>query len=137
PYAVVPACSSGANALAYVEVGASHELIEAATDPLPLTDPEWALIDPANPWTVLAGEVADFCEIVSYVQDSGYVLQRSWSNAAARAGTDPCVPAPSRPFYDTSTTPSTVQHVAAGASVTFTLRGFSEAPTADWTLSQF
>ena len=57
-------------------------------------------------WAFLGGEVGDLC--VSYRGDdsyteSGYVVQRSWSNKAAAASHNPCVPAPdpsSQPYFN-------------------------------------
>lgn len=135
PYAVVPTCSdaSGVEGAADLEASASHEIIEASTDPFPYTDTGYALTDPNNPWTYTDGEVADLCEGQT-VQQGGFTVQRIWSNSAAAAGTAPCIPAPAEGFYDVSPAPNTTQTVAAGSSVTFTLTGFSTAPLPPWSL---
>jgi hypothetical protein len=79
-------------------VNISHELVEAATDPFPFRQPAWAQEDQADiVWTAFTGgELADMCEfnLDSYYVPPGstYMVQRSWSNAAALAGTNPCVP---------------------------------------------
>jgi hypothetical protein len=76
---------------------ASHELIEAVTDPVP-SNPGWALTDEDHMvWNmVLYGEVGDICV---YDGDAFYIpsgfphmVQRTWSNAEAAAGRYPCVP---------------------------------------------
>jgi hypothetical protein len=134
PYAVVPVCSTGAQAVFYAEAAAGHEIVEAVTDPFPLSAPAWAITDESSPWAMLAGEVADLCEVIKFDHEGAFYASRSWSNAAAAAGTNPCAPDPGGVFYDTSATPSTVQHVAPGASVTFTLRGWSFGPISPWTL---
>ncbi len=87
----------------------SHELAESATDPFPNTSPAFAATDDADfVWTFeTGGEIADMCE---YNTDSNYtppgstyMVQRSWSNAAATAGTNPCVPVPMPTPYFQST----------------------------------
>ncbi len=86
----------------------SHEIIEAATDPDVATG--WGLFptSPArsvSPWAQLdegyPQENGDFC-IGTRIQLGGFWYQRSYSNIAAAAGGDPCVPRCRFP-----TTPST------------------------------
>lgn len=138
PYAVIPTCSdaTGVEGASDLEASASHEIIEASTDPFPYTSTAYALVDPKDPWTYTDGEVGDLCEGQT-VQQGGFTVQRVWSNAAAAAGTAPCIPAPAGGFYDVSPSPDTTQMVAAGASVTFTLTGFSTAPLPPWSLQAF
>jgi hypothetical protein len=132
-YAVVPTCKN--EALADIQASASHELMEAATDPFPSTKPAWVLTDATNPWSALDGEVADFCELET-TSEGGYSLQQIWSNSAAKANDrDPCIPAPATPFYNATATPATVQSVAAGQSFTFEIKGWSSAAVAPWMLS--
>ena len=132
-YAVVPTCQN--EALADIQASASHELMEAATDPLPNTRPAWVLTDTTNPWSVLDGEVADFCELLTTTEGS-YSLQRVWSNSAAKANDrDPCIPSPATPFYNATASPAAVQMVAAGQSFTFDIKGWSSAPTTPWMIS--
>jgi hypothetical protein len=102
PYAVVCGCPGmdgpGVDDLGQITVAASHELVEAATDPLPNSDPAYGSTDDAHAiWTVITGgELADLCEYDddAFVRPEGskYMVQRSWSNAAAKAGHEPCVP---------------------------------------------
>jgi hypothetical protein len=138
PYAVIPTCSdaSGVERASDIEASASHEIIEASTDPFPYTSTAYALTDLSDPWTFTDGEVADLCEGQT-LQQNGFTVQRVWSNAAAAAGTAPCIPAPAGGFYDVSPSPDTTQTVAAGSSVTFTLTGFSTAPLPPWSLQAF
>jgi hypothetical protein len=82
----------------------THELAEAATDPLFLTSPAYAAVDDAHAfWMELTGggEVGDLCEqdLVT-PPDVGYAVQRIWSNAAASAGHDPCVPAVAPAYFN-------------------------------------
>jgi hypothetical protein len=77
----------------------SHELVEAATDPIPNSNPAFAETDDDHAiWTVgTGGEIGDMCsyQASANVFPAGaiYMVQRIWSNAAAAAGNDPCVPA--------------------------------------------
>jgi hypothetical protein len=97
-YAVVARCiESDQVTRDEVTTLASHELIEAVTDPF---DDGYHAPPPSSDWAwtfaMNGGEVGDLCEhdAASVYGDAelGFVVQRTWSNAAARAGHDPCVP---------------------------------------------
>jgi hypothetical protein len=100
-YAVVPRCASfdmftGIDA---VTAAASHELIEAATDPYPSVDPAYSTVDELHFYWQRAlggGEVGDMCAqfdgSFTKFAELPYLVQRTWSNKAALAGQDPCVP---------------------------------------------
>jgi hypothetical protein len=84
----------------------AHELVEGVTDPRWEHDFAWGAVDPSHAiWAyVTDGELADLCEFAQtflWTDAPGmtYAIQRIWSNAAARAGTDPCIGAPSAPYY--------------------------------------
>jgi hypothetical protein len=84
----------------------SHELVEAVTDPRFEHDYAWGDVDgPHEVWSYITdGELADLCEFASttfWTNAPGmtYTIQRIWSNAAARAGTDPCIGAPAPAYY--------------------------------------
>jgi hypothetical protein len=50
---------------------------------------------------VPGAENGDFCEYLdsAYIRGVGdFMVQRTWSNAAAKAGHDPCLPAPATPY---------------------------------------
>lgn len=109
-YAVIPRCPTvpagyPSPGLALVTGTASHELVEAVTDPHPLTTPAWNAIDPDDGLLQLVGsEVGDLCAALEspppFIRDGdGFTVQRTWSNASARAGHDPCVPAPDLPYF--------------------------------------
>jgi hypothetical protein len=143
-YAVVADCSLTGQALTNeqeMEMAASHEIIEAATDAFPITNPAYQVIaDPTSGWYAYFAfevEVGDLCEIPAIADmETGHVAQRIWSNAAAAAGNDPCIPTdPTVPYFNTSASPTTIAHVAAGATAQFQLQGWSVAPVANWTLS--
>ena len=87
-------------------IAVSHELLEAATDPFPDSDPAYNGEDAADAvWTLATGgEIADLCQFdldpystlptLPTLPGSTSFVQRSWSNQAAAGGTNPCVPAP-------------------------------------------
>jgi hypothetical protein len=115
-YAVLPRCQGDdTTGLAALTVAASHELIEACTDPQPDSAPAYQFSD-ANHigWSLFAGaEVGDMCELQNdhvYVPPGfPWVVQRIWSNSAAWAGQSPCVPAESPSyFYATAVATDTV-----------------------------
>jgi hypothetical protein len=99
-YAVLPRCPGfipDAGDLDCLTGAASHELIEAVTDP-DINNPAWAQTDEQHEvWNMLLyGEVGDICV---YDSDAFYfptgfphMVQRTWSNAEAAAGRYPCVP---------------------------------------------
>ena len=102
PYALSCACPGfdGPNVTDLQErtIDMSHELVETATDPFPNSDPAFAQEDDADiVWTLVTdGEVADMCEFNDDANvippGSTYMVQRSWSNAAAARFENPCVP---------------------------------------------
>ncbi len=118
---------------------ASHEVIEAATDP---TGNGWTLPPPtAQPWTGdvldtagygVATETADAC-VGTAAYEGSFQYQRVWSNAAAAAGGDPCVPATSEPYYNVAPARGWTE-VAAGATVAIPLTGWTTAPMGDFYL---
>jgi hypothetical protein len=113
-YAVLPHCDTlGLPQLQGVDAvtgAASHELIEATTDPYPNLAPAYQTVDGDHAAWVLVfggGEVGDMCaqDPQAFVKPPNYpyTLQRSWSNAQAAAGHDPCVPALQNEVYFNST----------------------------------
>jgi hypothetical protein len=101
-YAVVPRCGdfNGFTGVDAVTAAESHELLEASTDPYPQVEPAYASCDDAHLYWLFAlggGETGDMCAQFpgAFTEFDGlpYLVQRTWSNAAAKAGHDPCVPA--------------------------------------------
>jgi hypothetical protein len=161
PYAVVARCAVAADAGASGVVDeatqvASHEMVEVATDPFPVSNPAYLQVDDAHfYWTEVLGgsELGDMCTRASgavvQAEDMPYAVQRTWSNAAASAGHDPCVPAPSgQPYFDAAPALDVVTtlvsgtqvkasgvHVSVGQSATVQVRLFSDGPTGPWTVS--
>jgi hypothetical protein len=109
--AVVPRQPAGLIAqMEELTSAASHEIVEAATDPW--LD-AWRIVAPSipwegNPWILDDGgliangsrieENADLCEATRYLE-GGFYYQRIFSNDAALLGADPCVPAIATPYY--------------------------------------
>ncbi len=113
----------------------SHELIEAATDPSQ-ADLAYAITNLLDPWSYFGGEVGDLCSLLSPQWSEGGFsgIQRVYSDKAAAAGGDPCLPEPG-PYYGTTVIPSTARLVAPGSSVTYDITGWSNAPVASWYLA--
>jgi hypothetical protein len=97
---------SGLSGPGLVTAALSHELVEAATDPLADSAPAYSDVDPDHAmWSAAidGGELADLCENewpnLIVPEDLGYPVQRIWSNAGAKAGTGPCMPVPPGEVY--------------------------------------
>jgi hypothetical protein len=101
-YAVVAYCpgfdGAGVDITAVRTSNASHELVEAATDPFLRSRPAYAQEDDGDiVWeAATGGEVADMCtfddDALFVPPGSKYTIQRSWSNAAAKSFQNPCAP---------------------------------------------
>ena len=153
-YAVIPRCpTQGGTVMDGLSLTASHELIEACTDPQPFDAPAYSAPDPNHSGWLFAqaSEVGDMCEFdqSAFYQPTGFpwYVQKTYSNRAAWAGTNPCVPADSPTYFyaaaqvpdsvsldllGTGTpVPTAVVHVAVGSSVTIpvTLVGTSGVKT--------
>jgi hypothetical protein len=109
-YLVIPRCSmqqTGMNELDAITDTGSHELVEASTDPYPQTNGAYGQVDNNHIYWLFAlggGENGDMCAQnygASYKDPQiGYVVQRAWSNKAAGASHDPCVPAAPGPYFN-------------------------------------
>jgi hypothetical protein len=155
-YAVVPECSSsGRTPLQTTTAAASHELIEAATDPYPLTTTAaFSGLDADHQYLQMmmgGGEVGDLCAPwpSSFFVPSSlpYMVQRTWSNVAALAGHDPCQPAlPGEIFFNAVPTladdvqvidqgtfyPTKGANIAIGASKTIDVHLYSDDDVGAW-----
>jgi hypothetical protein len=134
-YAVVSQCTG--SSVSDLVQSVTHEFIEGSTDPAPITRPAWTITSPENIWSTFGGEVGDLCSFLSpQWSEGGYTgLQRVYSNAAAAAGGDPCLPAPSPAYFATDIEPQTWVAVLAGTTKTFPVLGWSTAAMAPWALS--
>jgi hypothetical protein len=156
-YAVIPRCggSLGMDTMQTTTSAESHELIEASTDPFPNMNPAYARVDDNHRyWSRVlgGGEVGDLC-----AQDASsfhtfaelpYMVQRTWSNASAKSGHDPCVPTLTQAYFnvmpempDTITYGSMTMVMAQGVRVplgmtkTIALDLFSDGDTGGpWTV---
>jgi hypothetical protein len=107
PFAIAARCppALGSTPLDVYSATMSHELVEAVTDPL-TSAPAYAQTDEAHAAFQVGswGEVCDLCELAPRTEfrpaGLGGLSQRCWSNAAAAAGHDPCVPAIKQPYFN-------------------------------------
>jgi hypothetical protein len=161
PYAVGCSCpgffGSTVRPLDERTIAISHELVETATDPFPVSNPAYQIEDRADIiWTVVngGGEVGDMCAFnddAAFVPPGAkYMVQRSWSNAAAKKMQNPCVPyATTAPYFNSFPALESVAlgadkyltrgvQVGIGKSRTIDVNLYSSAPTAGtWTVSAY
>ncbi len=151
-YALLPRCDSSLDSLTIVT---SHELIEAATDPYPFTQGAYQITDNDHlVWSYTpGGEVGDMCEYLAAASQrlvGNFAVQRTWSNASAMAGHDPCVPVMSAPYIAAApvidgtgmidlgdgTGPHLTKaiEIPVGSSKTIEVDLISDADAPDWTL---
>jgi len=149
PFAVMMDCDDDLDEVTSVS---SHEFIEAATDPFPLYKPAYQFTDSDHIVYSLraGGEVADLCSEPGdslFPTDYPFMVQRSWSNLASRAGHDPCVPAPPDVYFNTvpelpdpvgTAFPGLVTKgvkIPIGGERTIYLQLFADGAIAPWTIS--
>jgi hypothetical protein len=124
-------------------LGASHEVLEAATDPVPATGyaldgtntSNWGWIDVTG-----GGELADMCLDLfglnqDHTSDGADTTQRIWSNARAAAGMNPCVPVPAGELYFNAAPRQQFFVLPVGGSATFEVDAFAFQPMSDWMLT--
>jgi hypothetical protein len=155
-YAVVPRCGSfgGLSGFDVTSFSASHEVLEWATDPFPATQPAYMSVDDDHAvWgRVFLGELGDLCtqmDTQTLPADLGFTVQRTWSNASAKAGHHPCAPITKDPYFTAfPTKPETIPSqdafgqqimtkgykVAVGQSKTIDLTMYSDADVAPWSV---
>jgi hypothetical protein len=162
-FAVTLECTS--QTLPDLEETAAHETVESATNPYPSsTTLGYIDFDAAHvSWNLYTGfsqELADVCQnwADSYYQDTGdfpYWVQSTWSNTAALAGHDPCVPHPAGAYHGMTLLASQETSVSVnlqnigmglvksqgfkatlGQPLSFQVGFFSDAPTSGpWTIT--
>jgi hypothetical protein len=138
-YAAIPACPPpaiyGWTQLQTIEEDASHEIIEALTDPVPSPTPGWAITDMDDPFYYMGTEIGDLCVGLT-IEESGFTAQRAWSNTAAANGRSPCVPAPSGDVYFSAMTGSNKPlKIAAGKEEKVTLTGWATGARGAWAVA--
>ncbi len=137
PYAVVPRCSDETALTAR----ASHELLEATTNPDPSRRGFAFEASAANAGFTAAGlEPVDACGLVTHTSrdahEGDFAVQRAWSNRAAAAGHDPCVPAlPERPYVALVPAQPAPLSLREGESVTLVLTAASDRAVKPWTVA--
>lgn len=127
-YAVLARCTPSEGELT---LATAHELIEAATDPdgtgYTETDIAWGAF--------FYSEVGDLCDFEpSQKIGAGFTVQSGWSNQAARAGKNPCVPSKPGELYFNAAPAQAQVRIKVGDSVTIPVMPYSEGPVDDWTL---
>lgn len=158
-YAVMPRCSAGGSDLDYLTSASTHEFIEAVTDPHPFTGAAFNQPDDDHlVWALFPiSEVGDMCTFNTGAEvnllEIGYVVQRTWSNKAAAAHHNPCVPAPAGRVYFNSVPmlkdtvnidlsggmggtgyPTKGVAVPVGTSKTIDVSLFADGSTGPWTV---
>lgn len=154
-YIALPRCpaAQGLDAWNTLSDYSSHEFYEEATDP---RKDAWVTVDGAHmAWSLTPpfSEIGDMCiaDLAQFLvpPDIGSTVQRAWSNAAAAAGHNPCVPVPDATpyFVATPVLPDTVPisssleqwsgmtqgvHLPVGQTRTIEVDLWSEAPVPPW-----
>jgi hypothetical protein len=150
PYAVVMECDPQPRGvpsvpvptvLANTTVTASHEILESATDPGYSTGFAGSDVVDNYPWADVTGgvEAGDLCLdpfLLNEDQTSEgpFAVQRTWSNANAAAGLDPCVPSPAGEVYFNAAPSRSFFVLDVGQSVTFEVDAFATGPMGFWGL---
>ncbi len=101
-YVAVPRCSFLNNDLDAMTLRASRALIEATTNPHPVSAPAYARPDARSVgWLLGLGVgVSDRCALDAPAKLGPYSVARAWSNALASTGKEPCLPGSTDPFFD-------------------------------------
>lgn len=156
-YAVMPRCAAfaGLGGADVTTFAASHEALEWATDPFPASSPAYMDVDPDHAvWSrVFLGELGDLCtqlgDVAIVPPDLGVTVQRTWSNASAKAGHHPCAPIGKLPYFTAfpkkldaiSVTDQFGRRgttrgvkVGVGQSKTIDLTMYSDAAVGSWTV---
>ena len=151
-YALMPRCNSMTfPGLQVVTIAASHEFLEASTDPHPFSTPAFNSVDDEHAiWGLVpGGELGDMCETARAAFQplvGSFMVQRTWSNKSAAAGHDPCVPALATPYVEASTVLPDISiegvttpgiSIPVGMSKTVEVDLYSDGPAADWTVAAF
>ncbi len=141
PFVIIPRCTYSPDDDPFMIATdvATHEYMETATNPLNTTNPAWIMDNASGPleaWGILSGPaVADLCLSQSYDTVDGFTVQDIWSNAAAKAGLNPCQPSdPAHPYFSVSSE-ATVYHAQPNSTLTIRARAWSNQPAPDWALS--
>jgi hypothetical protein len=137
-YAAIPTCPPpalyGWTQIQSIEQDASHEIIEALTDPDPAA-PTYAITDPLDAFHYMGTEIGDLC-VGQTVEEAGFTAQRVWSNAEATAGRSPCIPAPEGDvFFGALPMAPGAIPIAAGGQADVALSGWATSPRPSWSIA--
>lgn len=138
-YAILPRCGDEAELTA----AASHEILEAVTNPDPSRRGFAFEQGAVNLGFTAAGvEPVDPCGLITMdghrTTERGFVVQRAWSNRAASLGRDPCVPARvGRPYVTLVPREPTVRLPREGMSSTIALEAAADRTVPGWAVSAF
>jgi len=138
-YAVLPRCGDEAE----LTGSASHEILEATTNPFPAARGFSLLAGSASSGFSAAGlEPVDPCGLITmdghWTTESGFVVHRAWSNREAGLAHDPCVPSrPDRPFVMLVPREPAVRLAREGETVTVVFDASTAAATKTWAISAF
>jgi hypothetical protein len=98
-YAVIPRCPKlfGWTGFDVVTARAANAIINATTNPFPVTSPGWGVIDDDHfAWTILPGPgPASLCQWERQGYQAlvgGYIVHSTWSNLLAKTDQNPCAP---------------------------------------------
>lgn len=139
PYAVIPRCGD----FDQLTAAASHEIVEATTNPDPAARGfAFALSGATLGFTAAGVEPVDPCGLLTLdghrFREGDFVVQRAWSNRAASLGRDPCRPSPEeRPYAVLVPRTPTVRLAAEGDSTRVVLDATTDRPTGPWAVSAF
>jgi hypothetical protein len=134
-YAVVMNCTGSLDDITFTY---SHEAAEAATDPQ-FFNPGWysdAFMSQAG------GEVGDLCNELNTIEGN-FVVTRIYSGQAAMMGNvDPCLPAPTDPYFNAALDPSvlTIATDAAGegsATIKLDYFAYGNVGTISWFVDSY
>lgn len=138
-FAAIPRCGGETD----VTATASHEIIEATTNPFPAAR-GFALLggSAASGFSAAGLEPVDPCGLVTMndhlTNEGGFILQRVWSNDAAAKGHDPCVPSrPEHTYAMLVPREPGVRIAREGESAEVELDATCAAPVGSWTVSAF
>lgn len=136
-YAVLPRCGGEAELTAT----ASHEILEAATNPDPSSRGFAFDRDSSNHGFTAAGvEPVDPCGLITMnnhrTLESSFVVQRAWSNRQAELGRDPCIPIRSgQPYVALIPRQSAVRLAHIGDSATIPLDAAADRSIVHWVVA--
>jgi hypothetical protein len=139
PFAVIPRCGDESDTTST----ASHEILESTTNPEP-SKPGFSL-PPGSAALGFASsglEPVDPCGLITMDDhrafESGFVVQRAWSNREAGLGRNPCVPARAdRPYIALVAKTPTVRLANVGDTATIDLEAAADRNVPRWAVSAF